>query len=116
MSLHGELELLVEAGLTPLEALSAATSVPADRFRLPDRGRIAPGLRADLLLVNGDPTSLRALDEPWKIPRMERIAFSRRITETEYDTLLHAAATARPGEPAADPLKPVRWRDAPSLY
>jgi imidazolonepropionase-like amidohydrolase len=57
VSLHGELELLVEAGLTPLEALAAATSVPADRFRLPDRGRIAPGLRADLLLVNGDPTT-----------------------------------------------------------
>ncbi|WP_410659821.1 amidohydrolase family protein [Amycolatopsis sp. lyj-112] len=56
-TLHLELELLVQAGLTPIEALTAATSAPADRFTLPDRGRIAPGLRADLLLVNGDPTS-----------------------------------------------------------
>ncbi|MFZ5636081.1 MAG: CIA30 family protein [Pseudomonadota bacterium] len=55
-SMHGELELLVRAGLTPGEALAAATSVPARRFRLADRGRIAPGLRADLLLVDGDPT------------------------------------------------------------
>jgi imidazolonepropionase-like amidohydrolase len=55
-SLHGELELLVEQGLTPLQALIAATSAPADAFRLADRGRIAPGLRADLLLVEGDPT------------------------------------------------------------
>src|SRR5690606_4236971 len=55
-SMHGELELLVEAGLSPAEALAAATSVPAKAFGLGDRGRIAPGLRADLVLVNGDPT------------------------------------------------------------
>jgi hypothetical protein len=55
-SMHRELELLVKAGLTPAEALAAATSVPAKQFKLNDRGRIAPGLRADLLLVNGDPT------------------------------------------------------------
>src|SRR5262249_21844605 len=54
-SLHGELELYVEAGLTPVQALVAATSAPAAAFHMPDRGRIAPGLRADLLLVNGNP-------------------------------------------------------------
>jgi len=54
-SAHRELELLVEAGLTPAEALHAATGAAADRFGLPDRGRIAAGLRADLLLVDGDP-------------------------------------------------------------
>jgi imidazolonepropionase-like amidohydrolase len=56
-SIHRELELLVQAGLTPIEALAAATSVPAARFRLGDRGRIAAGKRADLLLVEGDPTA-----------------------------------------------------------
>jgi imidazolonepropionase-like amidohydrolase len=56
-SMHRELELLVEAGLTPAEALAAATSAPAKAFKLDDRGRIAKGLRADLLLVNGDPTA-----------------------------------------------------------
>jgi len=55
-SLHRELELLVHAGLTPVEALVAATSAPAAAFGLADRGRIAPGLHADLLLVEGDPT------------------------------------------------------------
>jgi hypothetical protein len=56
-SMHRELELLVKAGLTPVEALRAATSVPARAFSLTDRGRVAPGLRGDLVLVNGDPTS-----------------------------------------------------------
>jgi Amidohydrolase family/Complex I intermediate-associated protein 30 (CIA30) len=56
VSLHGELELLTAAGLTPSDALAGATSLPAKYFHLDDRGRIAPGLRADLLLVDGDPT------------------------------------------------------------
>jgi imidazolonepropionase-like amidohydrolase len=56
-SLHQELQLLVAAGLTPIEALQAATSTPARRFGLADRGRVAPGARADLLLVDGDPTT-----------------------------------------------------------
>jgi hypothetical protein len=54
-SLHRELELLVRAGLGQIEALAAATAVPAAVFGLHDRGRIAPGLRADLLLVAGHP-------------------------------------------------------------
>ncbi|MEU9454927.1 amidohydrolase family protein [Streptomyces sp. NPDC048277] len=54
-SLHDELELLVEAGLTPLAALRAATSVPARCFDLNDRGAIRPGMRADLVLIDGDP-------------------------------------------------------------
>lgn len=57
VSLHQELALLVDAGLTPAEALAAATSVAAESFRLTDRGRIAPGLQADLVLVDGDPTA-----------------------------------------------------------
>jgi imidazolonepropionase-like amidohydrolase len=60
-SLHEELEYLVEAGLTPVQALVAATSAPSDSFRLTDRGRLGVGRRADLLLVDGDPsTDIRA--------------------------------------------------------
>ncbi|WP_411070593.1 amidohydrolase family protein [Streptomyces sp. cmx-4-25] len=54
-SLHHELELLVDAGLSTAEVLRAATSLPAQHFGLTDRGTIAPGLRADLVLVDGDP-------------------------------------------------------------
>ena len=56
-SVHGELELLVAAGLTPVQALTGATSAAAKAFRLTDRGVIAPGKRADLVLVDGDPTT-----------------------------------------------------------
>ncbi|KAI8624028.1 hypothetical protein F5Y19DRAFT_491679 [Xylariaceae sp. FL1651] len=55
-AMHRELELLVAAGLAPAEALAAATALPARHFGLADRGRVALGLRADLLLVEGDPT------------------------------------------------------------
>lgn len=69
-SMHGELALLVRAGLSPPQALAAATSLPAARFGLADRGRIAPGMRADLVLVAGDPTAditaTRAIDRVWK--------------------------------------------------
>lgn len=56
-SLHHEFELLVQAGLTPIEVLAGSTSLTADTFSLKDRGVIEPGRRADLLLVDGDPTT-----------------------------------------------------------
>jgi imidazolonepropionase-like amidohydrolase len=60
-ALHEELAQLVRAGLSNEQALVAATSAPADAFGLTDRGRIAAGQRADLVLVNGDPlTDIRA--------------------------------------------------------
>lgn len=55
-SLHHELELLVRAGLSPVEALKAATSSPAGIFKFSNCGHIKPGFNADLLLVRGDPT------------------------------------------------------------
>ena len=69
-SIHRELELLVQAGLTPTEALAAATSWPAQSFDLGDRGTIGVGMRADLLLVKGDPTkditATRNIVSVWK--------------------------------------------------
>ncbi|MFC1408479.1 amidohydrolase family protein [Streptacidiphilus sp. N1-12] len=56
-SLHHELELLVDAGLSPLEALRSATALPAQSFGYKDRGAVLPGYRADLVLVDGDPTT-----------------------------------------------------------
>jgi imidazolonepropionase-like amidohydrolase len=63
-SIVPELALMVGAGMTPLEAIRAATSVAAAVAGLEDEtGRIAPGLAADLLAVEGDPAeSVKALD------------------------------------------------------
>ncbi|MGW0523193.1 amidohydrolase family protein [Crossiella sp. NPDC003009] len=69
-SMLTEIAHLVTAGLTQVQALAAATSVPAKHFALHDRGRIARGQRADLLLVEGDPTTditaLREIHTIWK--------------------------------------------------
>ena len=55
-SLHHELEMLVRAGLSPLEALQAATANPAEFFGLQNEmGTIAKGKRADLVLLNANP-------------------------------------------------------------
>jgi imidazolonepropionase-like amidohydrolase len=56
LSLHAELEAMVQAGLTPLQALEAATLSPARYFGLDGTaGSIGPGHRADLLLLSGNP-------------------------------------------------------------
>jgi imidazolonepropionase-like amidohydrolase len=52
-----ELELMVEYGMTPAQALKAATSVNARiMHRENELGRVAPGLLADLVAVQGDPS------------------------------------------------------------
>ncbi len=55
VSVHGELRLLVSAGLSHAQAWSAATSLPAQRFGLTDRGELRAGLQADMILIDGDP-------------------------------------------------------------
>jgi imidazolonepropionase-like amidohydrolase len=52
-----ELIALVERGMTPLQAIRAATVVSAELIDVDDRGRLAPGLLADVIGVAGDPTS-----------------------------------------------------------
>lgn len=84
--LHVELELMVKAGIPPSEALADATSVPARIFSLTDRGRIAPGIRADLLLVRGDPIKdirkTRDIVAIWKQGvRVDRETFREEIAE-----------------------------------
>lgn len=89
ISLHDELARLVDAGLSPVEAIAAATSAPARHFSLQDRGRIAPGLQGDLLLVRGDPTAdITATREIVAVWRR-----GRRFDREEYRATLPAAGS-----------------------
>jgi imidazolonepropionase-like amidohydrolase len=56
-----ELGWLVKAGMTPAQALAAATTTAADLLGMQDRlGRVAPGYLADIVAVEGDP--LQSID------------------------------------------------------
>jgi imidazolonepropionase-like amidohydrolase len=58
-SMHDELEMLVDAGLTNLEALAAATRLPAQWMGIADdRGALEAGKRADLVLLDADPLAV----------------------------------------------------------
>ena len=100
-SVHQELEFLVHAGMTPTEALAAATSVPARCFHLDDRGRIAPGKRADLLLVEGDPTTnilaTRRIVGVWKEGvELDRTSYRKKVTTTKSGESASNPSTRNP--------------------
>jgi imidazolonepropionase-like amidohydrolase len=87
-SLHRELELLVRCGISPAQALAAATTGPTRVFGLPDRGRVAAGQRADLVLVSGNPltdvTATRGIERIWRAGiACDRRAFAASAAETE---------------------------------
>ena len=50
-----ELWAMVDRGMTPMQALRAATVMSAELIGVDDRGRLAPGLLADIIAVPGDP-------------------------------------------------------------
>lgn len=78
-SLIRELELLVQAGLSPREALVAATSTPARSIGADHIGVIAPGRSADLLVVDGDPLAdLAAVRDVHLVVRDGRVVVDRR--------------------------------------
>lgn len=68
-SIHDELALFVAAGISNVDALRGATSFAAAAFRLFDRGSIKAGLRADLVLLQNDPTvdiaNSRTIQKVW---------------------------------------------------
>ncbi|KAF2249262.1 putative amidohydrolase [Trematosphaeria pertusa] len=69
-ALWKEMELLAQAGLNPIEILNGATQLSADMLKVLECGVIGDGKRADLLLVQGDPTTdiqaLRKVVKVWK--------------------------------------------------
>jgi Amidohydrolase family len=67
-SLHRELEIYVQAGFTPLEALQSATIVPARALGVEaESGSLAPGKRGDVLLLDADPLAdIRNTRKVWR--------------------------------------------------
>jgi imidazolonepropionase-like amidohydrolase len=76
--LHRELELYVQAGMTPMEAIRSATIVSARAMNLDrDSGTIQPGKRADLILVDGDP-----LADIREIRKVSRVVANGRLYDS----------------------------------
>ncbi|MDQ3286789.1 MAG: amidohydrolase family protein [Pseudomonadota bacterium] len=88
-TLQRELELYVQAGMTPAEALQVATWNGAKVSRtLDDRGSITPGKRADLILVDGDPTR--------NIADIRKVALVLQGNVAYYPAEIHEALGVRP--------------------
>jgi imidazolonepropionase-like amidohydrolase len=93
-SLHEELELLVEAGLTPAQALHAATSGPTLALEVADSlGSVAPGRLADLVLLTADP-----LQDIRNTRRIAGVVLNGRYLDRQAldDMLARAAIEAAP--------------------
>jgi imidazolonepropionase-like amidohydrolase len=88
-ALHDELEQLVEAGLTPREALEAATLAPARFFETDaEMGAIEKGKLADMVLLNGDP-----LNDIRSVRKVEGVfTHGRYYTRQDLDAILDTAA------------------------
>ena len=79
LSVHHEMQLLVDAGLSPLEAIKAATGAAAELIQAKDIGTIAVGKSADLIIVNGNP--LLSIEDTKKV---ETVIQRGRIIDTRY--------------------------------
>lgn len=82
ISMHTELEMLVRLGLSPREALAAATNNYALQFGWTELGQIAPGKRADVLVIDGDPTL-----SVWNVRRISTLILDGNVLDR--DALLH---------------------------
>ena len=90
-SLHDELALLAQAGLSPLDALRAATSAPARFFGTEDSvGSIRPGLRADLVLLDQDPLANIAATKSIEAVVLRGRLFDRPALDSLLDSIRNA--------------------------
>jgi imidazolonepropionase-like amidohydrolase len=85
---HRELELMVEAGMTPMQAIVAATSSGAEYLRLRNTGILAPGKRADFIVLDANPlddiTNTRRIAQIFLKGRpVDRDALRRRLNATD---------------------------------
>ncbi len=76
ISMHTELELLVRQGLSQREALAAATNNYSLQFGWTELGLIAPGRRADILILDADPTQ-----SIWNVRRISSLILSGNVID-----------------------------------
>ena len=80
LDLHQELEVFVEGGFTPMEAIQAATKWPAETFHWQDRvGTIEVGKWADMILLNADP-----LQDIHNTQKIDNIVFQGKVIDRKY--------------------------------
>ncbi|WP_223167440.1 amidohydrolase family protein [Nonomuraea sp. SYSU D8015] len=100
---HDELELLVQAGLSPIQALRCMTSEVARFLGLQDRvGAVAPGRAADLVVLDADP--LRDIRNTRRINTV--VARGRLFPRRELDAMLAAVESAASGTEAVTARSP----------
>jgi hypothetical protein len=78
ISMHTELELLVRLGLSPREALAAATDNYAIQFGWNELGQIAPGRRADILVLDADPAA-----NIWNVRRISGLIMDGNVVDRD---------------------------------
>ncbi len=115
-SLHEELELLVEAGLTPTEALRAATSSVGEFIGRVDVGRVREGALADLLIIEADPR-----EDIRNTRRINTIiiagqAIDAAAREEAFERLRRRAATPLVAEPMLEEYRRAGLLAATSTY
>ena len=99
LGLHQEMVMFVEAGLTPMQAIQAATINVATMFRKDmDFGTVEAGKVADIVVIEGDP-----LKEMWTVQNVKLVILGGRVVDTDF----HASYK--------NPIPNVRpWRPTPA--
>lgn len=121
LGVHQELAAFVEdVGLTPMQAIMAATSWGADAFKLKDLGRIETGKLADVIIVNGDPTkniiNLRTISTVIKDGKVQDRSYHRDYLAKTFKAGLYdngSCCFSTPvveGGPWLAALKQATWR------
>ena len=119
-SVHDELARLVAAGLSPRDALVAATSAPARAFGIADAGTIRVGATADLVLVDGDPTrditQTRAIRDVWRAGRAFDLDARRvAMVKAREEAAKAAEAAKTAASPLLGPLADFEHADGPRI-
>jgi imidazolonepropionase-like amidohydrolase len=80
LGLHQEMVMFVEAGLTPMQAIQAATINVAKAFRKDkDFGTVEPGKVADIIAVEGDP-----LKDMWAVQNVKVVVLNGEVVDTDF--------------------------------